>query len=187
MAKYHMHHIIPKHMGGTDDPENLIEVTIEEHADLHVRLWEEYGNHNDFLAFRGLLGLISKDEIMTEIFRENGKKLGEFMKKNRPTPWNKGKTNIFSKEVLEKLRRPKTEEVKQKLRKPKSTTVNMKKPKSEEHKRNLALANKGKSWFSNIDKMISRQFNLPPSEEGWIKGRRYYQDGELARYKQKTR
>jgi len=29
----HKHHIIPKHMGGSDDPENLIELTIEEHVE----------------------------------------------------------------------------------------------------------------------------------------------------------
>jgi hypothetical protein len=33
MAKlFHKHHIIPKHAGGTNDPSNLIELTIEEHA-----------------------------------------------------------------------------------------------------------------------------------------------------------
>ena len=29
MSIYHKHHIIPKHMGGTDDPSNLITVTEE--------------------------------------------------------------------------------------------------------------------------------------------------------------
>ena len=29
----HLHHIIPKHMGGTDDPDNLIKLSIEEHAE----------------------------------------------------------------------------------------------------------------------------------------------------------
>ena len=32
---YHIHHIIPKHLGGTDDPSNLIKLTIEEHAEAH--------------------------------------------------------------------------------------------------------------------------------------------------------
>ena len=31
----HLHHIVPRHMGGTDEPENLVEVSIEEHAELH--------------------------------------------------------------------------------------------------------------------------------------------------------
>jgi hypothetical protein len=37
MRGVHKHHIIPKHMGGTNDQENLVEVTIEVHADLHRR------------------------------------------------------------------------------------------------------------------------------------------------------
>ena len=42
----HKHHIIPKHMGGTNDPSNLIELTVEEHAEAHKLLWEQYGlNH----------------------------------------------------------------------------------------------------------------------------------------------
>ena len=38
----HKHHIIPKHMGGTDDPSNLIELTVEEHAEAHKILFEKY-------------------------------------------------------------------------------------------------------------------------------------------------
>ena len=29
----HKHHIIPKHMGGNDDPSNLIELTVEEQSE----------------------------------------------------------------------------------------------------------------------------------------------------------
>jgi len=46
----HKHHIIPKHMGGTDDPSNLIELTVEEHAEAHRLLWEKYGNWQDNVA-----------------------------------------------------------------------------------------------------------------------------------------
>jgi hypothetical protein len=31
MATKHIHHVIPLHMGGTDEPSNLIELTIAEH------------------------------------------------------------------------------------------------------------------------------------------------------------
>lgn len=41
MSIYHKHHIIPKYMGGTDDPSNLVEVTVEQHALLHKQLWKE--------------------------------------------------------------------------------------------------------------------------------------------------
>jgi hypothetical protein len=47
----HKHHIIPKHMGGTNDPSNLIELSIEEHAAEHLRLYEEYGKRQDLGAY----------------------------------------------------------------------------------------------------------------------------------------
>jgi hypothetical protein len=37
----HKHHIIPKHLGGTNEPDNIVEVTIEQHALLHKQLWEK--------------------------------------------------------------------------------------------------------------------------------------------------
>ena len=39
----HTHHIIPKHAGGTDDPSNLVQLTVEEHAQAHKELFEKYG------------------------------------------------------------------------------------------------------------------------------------------------
>lgn len=39
----HKHHIIPRHMGGTDDPSNLVELTVEKHAEAHRQLYEQYG------------------------------------------------------------------------------------------------------------------------------------------------
>ena len=59
---YHNHHIIPKHMGGTDEPSNLIRLTIEEHAEAHRKLYEEHGRWQDRLAWKSLSGLISCSE-----------------------------------------------------------------------------------------------------------------------------
>jgi hypothetical protein len=59
----HKHHIIPKHAGGTDDPSNLIELTVEEHAEAHRLLYEEYGKLGDKLAWKALSGQIGKEEI----------------------------------------------------------------------------------------------------------------------------
>jgi len=59
----HIHHIIPKHMGGSDNPQNLIELSVEEHALAHKKLWEEHGKIEDYAAWKGLLGQIGKEEI----------------------------------------------------------------------------------------------------------------------------
>ena len=60
----HTHHIIPRYMGGTDDPDNLIELTIEEHAAAHQKLYEQYGHWQDYVAWKGLLKLITEEERM---------------------------------------------------------------------------------------------------------------------------
>lgn len=72
----HKHHIIPKHMGGSDNSENIIELSIEEHAEAHRLLWEEYGKKQDWLAWQGLAGLMKKEEIVKELLSIAGKKGG---------------------------------------------------------------------------------------------------------------
>jgi hypothetical protein len=62
----HKHHIIPKHQGGSDDPSNLVELTVEEHALAHKLLYEQYGKWEDKLAWKALAGQIGKDEIIQE-------------------------------------------------------------------------------------------------------------------------
>jgi hypothetical protein len=52
----HKHHIIPRHMGGLDDPSNLIELTREEHAQAHMKLYEQFGKKEDLGAYYLLTG-----------------------------------------------------------------------------------------------------------------------------------
>ena len=60
----HLHHIIPKYMGGTDDPSNLVELTVEEHAEAHRLLYEQHGNWQDKIAWQALSGRIGQEEIL---------------------------------------------------------------------------------------------------------------------------
>lgn len=62
---YHIHHIVPKHMGGTDDPSNLVKLTVKEHAEAHRILYEKYGLWQDKLAWMGLSKMIDKQEIIS--------------------------------------------------------------------------------------------------------------------------
>jgi hypothetical protein len=64
MIIYHTHHIVPKHMGGTDDSTNLVRLTVEEHAQAHLELYEKYGDERDLVAHRMLLGQITKAEAI---------------------------------------------------------------------------------------------------------------------------
>lgn len=63
----HRHHIIPRHAGGTDDPSNIVFLTVEQHARAHLELFEKYGKIEDRLAYEGLMGIVSKQEIVRQL------------------------------------------------------------------------------------------------------------------------
>ena len=102
---YHIHHIIPRHMGGSDDPSNLVTLTVEEHAEAHRKLYEEYGRWQDKVAWKGLAGLMSTDECLAESYRlgglkgaikknggllyTNGKDVKKFMPCDAPNGWHR--------------------------------------------------------------------------------------------------
>ena len=99
----HKHHIIPKHAGGTNDPSNIILLSVEEHAETHQVLYEKYGRWQDRMAWKVLSGQITNQEANRlkriesnkerwadpEFKKRTSKKISE-AKKGRP-PWNKGK------------------------------------------------------------------------------------------------
>lgn len=67
----HWHHIVPKHAGGSDDPSNLVHLTVEEHAEAHKKLWEQYGRWQDKIAWQTLSGQISIQEAREEMMKFN--------------------------------------------------------------------------------------------------------------------
>lgn len=87
-------------MGGSNDPDNLISLTVEEHAEAHRKLYEEYGCWQDFMAWKALSGQIKSDDIRrvktTMIWtgrkhtEESKEKIREARKKQKHT--NKGMT-----------------------------------------------------------------------------------------------
>ncbi len=87
----HKHHITPKHIGGTDDYDNIVKLTISEHAAAHLKLYEEYGRWQDKLAWKGLSGQIGRQEIIREIQKRSGGYRGpEATKKALDTKRRKG-------------------------------------------------------------------------------------------------
>jgi len=101
----HKHHIVPRHMGGTDDPSNLIELTVEEHAEAHRELWEQYGNIKDYCAWKGLEGTIGKEEIVRLLMDPTGRVHTEETKqKISQSHIGKSKHTEESKEKLRQFR-----------------------------------------------------------------------------------
>ena len=69
MTIYHIHHIIPQCVGGTNDPSNLIKLTITEHAEAHRLLFEQYGRWQDRVAWLSLSGIMKDEERIDELIR----------------------------------------------------------------------------------------------------------------------
>lgn len=94
---FEKHHIIPRHRGGTDDVNNLVDLTYREHFIVHFLLYKLYKNPEDKCAYTLMynLGCIRKIEIgkmIGEKHKLSGhiQKLGQL---NKETGWiNKIKT-----------------------------------------------------------------------------------------------
>jgi hypothetical protein len=56
-------------MGGTDDPSNLKELTVKQHARAHKKLYKEHGKWEDRIAYQMLSGQITNYEAGREACR----------------------------------------------------------------------------------------------------------------------
>lgn len=154
----HIHHIIPKHMGGTNDSDNLIQLPIWAHAEVHKRLWEVYGRLEDKLAYYALSGKTDKiEELRIEISKRNFKK---WMNEN-PIEVKKWKNNISN---TLKGNRYLPDEHYQKV-------GNMLRgiPRSEEVKLKISRAKKGKS-IAQPNQMKRYEITKPNGEVLIVKG-----------------
>ena len=90
---YHEHHIIPRHMGGGNEPSNLVKVSVEEHAELHLALYLEYGKLEDWYAYNALSGKTEESERARRLL------LSRNMKGNTRGRANKGRKNTWTTEL----------------------------------------------------------------------------------------
>jgi hypothetical protein len=70
----HKHRILPGHMGGTYVPENVVLLSIPQHAEAHHQLFLEYGHTEDEIAWLGLSGMIGREEIISRLLSMAGSK-----------------------------------------------------------------------------------------------------------------
>ena len=174
--KIHKHHIIPKHMGGTNDPLNLVELTIEEHAEAYRLLYEKHGHTQDKVAWLGLAGIMPYEEIIYTLLSEGkkGNKNPMFGKPahnrgvKRPGVGGRKKGTKWSAEERadkEKLRD--TAEYKEKMAAVYSDPV---------RNANISKNNKGKFgaatgkfWYNNG--IEEKYFVVDQQPEGFVRGR----------------
>ena len=169
----HKHHIVPRHMGGSDDPSNLIELTVEEHADAHRKLWEQYSNIKDYCAWKGLSGQIGKEEIVRLLMDPTGRVHTEETKQ-KMSEAHKGKPK-HTEESKEKLRQFRTgmklsEEHKAKISKSlEGNTYMVGKKLSDETKKKISEAGKGNTNASKNPTVSEeeREKRSEASKERW--------------------
>ena len=142
----HIHHIIPKYLGGTDDPSNLVELTVEQHAEAHRLLYEQHGNWQDHIAWKALSGQIGKDEAIQQA-------RGAANRGRKRTP-----------ETLEKMRKSSQARAARLMADPvawaetnrKRSNAHKGKQKSAEHMANWAAARKGHAVSDETREKIRR-------------------------------
>jgi hypothetical protein len=121
---YEKHHITPLCLGGSNDSSNLIKLPPRAHYIAHYFLCKAYPSNRKL------------------------KHAFAMMFVNNPYQSRAFNSRMYELAKIERSKAlkgvPRTEEVKQKLRKPKSTTSNYRKPKSEEHRLNIALGSRGR-------------------------------------------
>jgi hypothetical protein len=170
----HIHHIIPKHMGGTDEPSNLVELTIEEHAEAHKILYETYGKIEDKVAWMSLAGLAPKAELMKEIY-QLGRRNADKSIKEKYGVTNPGQLPKSRKSASERLKtlhaqgslkipdwrgKTHTDETKKKIGQ--ANAISQKGEKNSQY---------GTMWITNgiNNKKIPKSDSIPL---GWYKGRK---------------
>jgi len=169
MSIYHTHHIVPRHMGGTDDPSNLVRLTIEEHAEAHKKLYVEYGKEEDRIAWLALSGQMTMAEAS-----KNAIKLGSIKGiatqkrlKSERGEWYKNNAETISKSLKIYISengswwtgKTHSESTKKKIGK--KNAVSQSGCKNSQH---------GTMWITNRTKnMKIKKTDIIPS--GWIKGR----------------
>jgi len=101
---WHKHHIIPRHMGGTDDPKNLIRVNVAMHAFLHQQLFEQHGKIEDKAAWLSLAGRITSEEARIMVVSQpksddHRKKIGDAQRGDKNHRWGKPHTKEHKERV----------------------------------------------------------------------------------------
>lgn len=76
---YEVHHKIPVHEGGTDDPANLVALTKEEHRNEHLKIYKKTNNFRDLCAYHMIGYNFSEAHKISS--SEGGKKGGNKVKK----------------------------------------------------------------------------------------------------------
>ena len=85
MTTKHKHRIVPGHRGGEYEDGNVVELSITQHAMWHFAEWQLHGHVGDMVAWKGLAGMISKEEAIRLIQQETCREVGRTNKGKKGT------------------------------------------------------------------------------------------------------
>ena len=177
----HRHHIIPRYMGGTDIAENLVEVSVTQHAIFHYcnyRLWK---NEEDKIAWKMLGGQITAGEAYLEARKLGGKRGSQKIKEKYQNPevlkvykekCKKAFYNSPNKEYMierAKINQPKATEA---AKNPESNRKRKQTLSAIKHQQGNNNSQYGSMWITDGTKENTRKISKNESiPEGYRKGR----------------
>lgn len=177
----HKHHIVPRYKGGSDDPSNLVEVSVTQHAMWHFCNYQLWGNWEDHLAYRALSGHIGKEEINyykskrasekgVRILREKFKD-GDYKNMHIEKLKSRMKNPKYRKKITEHCRKIHHLAV-EAARTPEARKNQIEAMRRNNHQKGEKNSQYGKRWIHNLElevsKRIGKNEDLP---EGWREGR----------------
>lgn len=181
MSIKHKHHIIPRHMGGSNDKENLIEVTVERHAMFHYCNWKLWGKEEDKIAWKTLSGQMTLSEAQYAAIKLGAKKTGQVMKdkmkdKKTKEEWSNMKKEHWKREEYRAKQIPHLLEIQKTASVLGNSGEGLKKKKETYkkigHQQGTNNSQYGSMWITNGTRegsyRISKNESIP---EGYRKGR----------------
>ncbi len=171
-------------MGGTDTTENLVEVSVTQHAMYHFCNYQLWSNEEDRIAWRMLGGQITVDEAKLEAVKLGQKKGANSIKEKLKNPNNlkihkeKCRERYYNSPNKDKMisfakqNQPKAMEA---ARTPEAIEKKKRKLKEIKHQQGEKNSQYGKMWITNGTKegtfRINKEDIIPP---GYWKGRICY-------------
>lgn len=173
-------------MGGTDDPSNLVELTVEEHAEAHRKLFEQYGKEEDRIAWLALSGQASKPDAMKLASKLGRAKTNKILEERYGVDWKSIQAKYASQfsakkfkllyQTDAKFREKNDANLIKAVESAKSPESNKKRKNTfakNKHQQGTKNSNYGKMWISNLELGVSKTHpKEAPIPIGWQKGRK---------------